>query len=717
MQRRKIRIGIDVGGTFTHAVALDHESYEVIAHAVTPTTHSSRLSVSEGIVRTFEDVMAKTGAAPEDVVFVAHSTTQATNALLEGDVAKVGIVGMGKGIESVKARADTTIASIELSEGKSLLTENAFLPTDSGLPASLAKVVQGLADKGCEAVVASEAFGVDDTRNEDAVVAAAQALGLPATASHEISQLYGLRTRTRTAVINASILPKMTATANMTNESIQRSGIEAPLMIMRGDGGVMDIAQMRKRPILTLLSGPAAGIAAAIMYARVSDGVFLEVGGTSTDISVIHNGKAMVRSANVGGHSTYLKTLDSRTVGIGGGSMVRIGVGGEVRDVGPRSAHIVGLEYVAFASGGSIDGARVTIGSPMDGDPADHLMLECADGRRLAVTLTDAAMMGGMVRPGDYAYGNIDNVRRCFEFLGGELGVDPRALAEAILDKAVRRVNATVQQMLANYELDPQLLSLVGGGGGCAAVVPWLSRACGIRYVIAKNAEVISAIGVAMAMLRDSVERTVVNPTPEDIAQIRRQALDSLEAMGAAPETIEVQMEVNQQKNIVRATATGSLQMEQQELGLGKADPAEVVRVAAKSLRVDEGQVVLAAQTGGLYVCRASRQTKRFFGLMREETRDYRVLDARGVVKLQVNGGEFLRTTAKGLEGALDAFLGRVSSYSDAGQIVPEVFVLHGSRIADLSSVLMPAQVGQLALLEIEGADADDVVCVLVHPR
>ena len=104
MQKRKIRIGIDVGGTFTHAVALDHQSYQVIAHAVTPTTHSSQYSVSEGIIKTFQDVLQQTGAAPEDVVFVAHSTTQATNALLEGDVAKVGIIGMGRGVEALRPR-------------------------------------------------------------------------------------------------------------------------------------------------------------------------------------------------------------------------------------------------------------------------------------------------------------------------------------------------------------------------------------------------------------------------------------------------------------------------------------------------------------------------------------------------------------------------------------------------------------------------------------
>ena len=551
MQNRKIRIGIDVGGTFTHAVALDHQSYEVIAHAVTPTTHSSRYSVSEGIIKTFQDVLVQTGAAPEDVVFVAHSTTQATNALLEGDVAKVGVVGMGRGLEAIKAKTDTMIADIPLNESKALHTAHSFLNTDPKefTQAKINQVIEELRKKGCSVIVASEAFGVDDPHREDMVTSLAQQLGLPATASHEISQLYGLKVRTRTAVINASILPKMTQTADMTNESIQRSGITAPLMIMRSDGGVMDIQQMRKRPILTLLSGPAAGIAAALMYANVSDGIFLEVGGTSTDISVIHNGKAMVKSASVGGHSTFLKTLDSRTVGIGGGSMIRIDSAGQVRDVGPRSAHIAGLTYLAFAEPEELQDARPVLAAPIEGDPPDHLMMENPAGKRFAVTLTDAAMMAGAVQPSDYAFGNLENVRLCFDKLSEEYGQPPQAFAEAVLDKAIQRVDATVQALLQDYQLDPKLLSLVGGGGGCTTVVPWLSRHTGIRYVIADKAEVISAIGAAMAMLRDTVARTVIDPTPEDIAAIRRQAVDSLISMGAAPDSIEVQMEIDQQKS------------------------------------------------------------------------------------------------------------------------------------------------------------------------
>lgn len=177
----------------------------------------------------------------------------------------------------------------------------------------------------------------------------------------------------------------------------------------------------------------------------------------------------MVKSANVGGHSTFLKTLDSRTVGIGGGSMVRLDEDGRIRDVGPRSAHIAGLEYLAFASSEELKGAKPSLISPMEGDAPDHLVMENPAGKRFAVTLTDAAIMAGMVRKGDYAFGNLENVQQCFSVLGQQYGQEPKTFAESILDKAVQRVDETVQTMLQDYQLDPQLLSLVGGGGGCTA--------------------------------------------------------------------------------------------------------------------------------------------------------------------------------------------------------------------------------------------------------
>lgn len=718
MIKRNFRIGIDVGGTFTHAVAVELPGNQVIAHAVTPTTHSSESSVSEGIIKVFQEVMHQTNATADEVSFVAHSTTQATNALLEGDVAKVGIIGMGKGLEGVKAKADTQIRSLELSPGKLLQTSHVYINSD---PKTFTKeqvktAVEQLKAEGCQVIVASEAFSVDHAENELAVLDATAEQGLPATASHEISQLYGLKVRTRTAVVNASILPKMTATAELTDDSIKKSGIKAPLMIMRSDGGVMDLAQMKQRPILTMLSGPAAGIAAALMFAKVSDGIFLEVGGTSTDISAIKNGKAMIKSANVGGHLTYLKTLDSRTVGIGGGSMVRMS-GDKILEVGPRSAHIAGLGYLAFCEEKELTDIRPQLIQPMESDPGDYLVAVNGAGKRFAVTLTDASIVAGMTKPGDYAYSHEAAVRKAFQTLAEHYHTTAKALAEAILDKAITKVRPVAEDLLEEYGLDRELVSLVGGGGGSTAVVPWLSRRMGMDFLIAEKAEVISAIGAALAMLRDSVERTVVDPTEQDVLSVRKEATGRLESMGADPATIEVQIEVERDKNILRATATGAFQMDKNAVDLQPAAPEELLKKAAESFKVPAGEVQLQHKTNGLTVFTHLRKKKMLFGLLSSTENDFRVVDDFGVVKLQVNNGHTMETQAETALAQIAAFVEAKAFYNDVGMIVPEVFLLYKSRIADYSSILNFEQLQDLIHVELQGLPKEEPVACILRVR
>ena len=116
----KVRIGIDVGGTFTDAVAIDNETFEVVGSVKVPTTHTAAEGVAAGIVQVLHKVMEQCEIRPEDVIFIAHGTTQATNALLEGDVAPVGIITLGSGLQGAKSKGDTTMGDIELSEGKYL---------------------------------------------------------------------------------------------------------------------------------------------------------------------------------------------------------------------------------------------------------------------------------------------------------------------------------------------------------------------------------------------------------------------------------------------------------------------------------------------------------------------------------------------------------------------------------------------------------------------
>ena len=409
-ERRTYRIGIDVGGTFTKAVLIDNATYEVVERYSVLTTHSDPRGVAKGVVEVFRNVLERSSVDPVDVVFLAHSTTQATNALLEGDVAAVGIIGMATRMEALLARGQSSIKEIELAPGRHLRPSHRFITREGLDPAAVRAALEELRAEGVQVVVATSAFGVDDQSGEELVMREAAALGMAATGGHEISKLYGLTTRTRTAVINASILPKMIGTANMTEASVREAGISAPLMIMRGDGGVMDVQEMRRRPVVTMLSGPAASVAGALMYLKVSDGIYFEVGGTSTNIGVIRNGRPTVKHARVGGHDTYVNSLDVRVLGIAGGSMVRVR-GREIVDVGPRSAHIAGLPYAAFSNTEDIQAPELELFSPKQGDPDDYVAVRAASGTRYAITNTCAANVLGYAKPGWHACGNREAAR------------------------------------------------------------------------------------------------------------------------------------------------------------------------------------------------------------------------------------------------------------------------------------------------------------------
>jgi N-methylhydantoinase A len=696
MPMRKLRFGVDVGGTFTDVVAIDTDSREVVARVKVPTTHKAAAGVAAGIIDGITRLLAEGAIEPAEVSFIAHSTTQATNALLEGDVAQVGVLGLLDGLGPI-ARMQIRFGRLQLAPGSPF--EPRFVFASAHRRDTVESAVSVLQQSGAEVVAASQAFSVDRPEAEDEAVAIAARAGLFATSGHDVSTMYGLRARTRTAAINAAILPKMVRTARMTASAVREAAIDSPLMVMRSDGGVMDAREMERRPILTLLSGPAAGVAGALLHENVTDGIFIEVGGTSSDCSAIRAGMPQMRPARVGGHRTMLRTLDVRTLGIAGGSLPRVN-DKEIVDVGPRSAHIAGLSYSCFVDPAAIEGARVERFRPTAHDSDDYVALRGRDGAAIAVTPTCAANLLGFVPAAAFARGNAESARIAFEALAEHFGGTGESIAHALLDVASNKIIAAIEELIADYELDRQTLVVVGGGGGAAALIPYAAKKTGLEFRLARDAEVISPIGVALALVREVVERTIVDPSPDDILRIRREAQDAVIAAGAAAEGVETVVEIDSQRNIVRATASGASELAE-AAAHGVLDEESRLAAAARLMRASNVEAV--ARTAALTVYEAGRQL--------------RVLDGKGVGRLTLRDASVRVTAAGCATEDLRAAIEDATAFGDVGRAMPNLYVLHGARIADYSGLLSADQAVALAEEELAGRAPDAPVLIITSRR
>lgn len=721
----RVRVGIDVGGTFTHAVALEATRVELLGAVRVGTTHRAAEGVAAGIRQSLEELLRQTGVTPDQVDRVAHSTTQATNALLEGDVSPVGVLCVGEGWAGKRAAGESELGKMDLGAGRVLRVHHRYLDLPEGtlLEARARTLLAELLDDGAQALVVASAFSVDDPAIEIRLRELAEELGVPVTATHEVSGLHGLRLRTRTAALNASLIPRMLETAVRTEEAVRSLGITSPLVVMRSDGGAMDLGAMKRRPLLTMLSGPAAGLAAALMWARVSDGIFLEVGGTSTDVSCIRNGRPFFRPACIGSFRLHLETLDVRTLGVAGGSMARIREDGRVLQVGPRSAHIAGLRYACFSAPegeASPEGAPaepVSRQAPVAGDPADYLVLgveaarepQAAPGRTLTPSCAArylAGRGGGASDPellAEFGETPTDpSLEASFARVAGELQVDPETLARSILEVGAIPLQACVEELAEEYRLDRRRLHLVGGGGGASVWVPEVARHLGVPGEVVPRAAVVSAIGAALALLQETVERTLLDPGPEDFRSIRSQAEGRLVAAGAAPETVEVRVEVDQVRGILRAVAIGSHQLEE---ACEQLDEKELLDRAVPLFEGQGGELEVLGRTRSLVVVGSTWRQSRLFGLWSRTRHPWRVLDSRGRVRLGAGHGEIVSFLGRDLREQCQRAFSRLTRYGDAGGVLPPAFLLVGSRSLDLSG--LPDVEGRLALVEMEEERVD----------
>lgn len=323
-----LRLGIDTGGTFTDAVLID-DAERVVAAAKALTT---RYDLSIGIAEAVRRVRA---TAAEEIGLVCLSTTLATNAVVEARGGRVGLLLIGLAEASLQrgglgaALSDAEVAFVD---GGHRADGSEEQPLDRlAAEAAIARMAPLV-----EAFAVCGQFAVRNPAHERDVAAIARAAGRPATCSHELTARLDAPRRALTTLLNARLIPEIVALLDAVETMLAAERIEAPLMVVTGDGSLISAASARLRPIETLLSGPAASIVGAAFLAGVDDALVADVGGTTTDIALLRAGRPRLSRAGavVGGHATMVEAIEVHTAGLGGDSEVRLENGEPL--LGPR---------------------------------------------------------------------------------------------------------------------------------------------------------------------------------------------------------------------------------------------------------------------------------------------------------------------------------------------------------------------------------------------
>jgi hypothetical protein len=244
------------------------------------------------------------------------------------------------------------------------------------------------------------------------------------------------------------------------------------------------------------------------------------------------------------------------------------------------------------------------------------------------------------------------------------LGKDVVSLAKEVLASAAGKVIPTIRALIKDYQLDEDQQVLIGTGGGIGALLPTVAEQLGLRFEIAKDAEIISSIGAALAMVREVVERVNPDPSSDDIVHLREETLAAIAKLGADPKTVDISVEIDRQTGRIRAIATGAA-------ALRSSGETETVserqarRIAARSLRLSEDEIELAAETPGAFVYTPTSGSRH----------SLRIVDRRGNVRLQRSHAVVHRTTVEnwrdsfksmnlcGPQDPADAFFGAVLLY------------------------------------------------------
>ena len=328
------------------------------------------------------------------------------------------------------------------------------------------------------------------------------------------------------------------------------------------------------------------------------------------------------------------------------------------------------------------------------------------------MTLAGAANVLGKVPEGDYAAGDADAARIAWQALGDVLGCSAEEAAGRAMAIAVGKVREIVAALVKAYELSPATLCLAGGGGSGGIIVPYLGEWMGCKWKIIKNAPIISTIGVALAMVREVVERTVAQPKEEDIRSIRREAVAQVMRSGACEASVEVSIEIDKQANILRAIAVGATELRTRDLMHPAMGERDLLRQAAAAMAVPEVHVQEIAATGKWHAFEGV-QKKAGFLFFKKKKHVLCILDRDGVVCLQREEPAALFVAKHELSEELTALIDANTEYGTVGGQLPKLYVYFGEKQLDLSGLISREQIDAVLHMELDGIAAEQMIFVV----
>jgi N-methylhydantoinase A len=537
------RLGVDVGGTFTDLLLLEEGTGAFWRHKTPSTPHDS----SEGILNGVEAICKTAGITPADIETFLHGTTVATNAVLEGKGARVGLI-VTEGYRQIMQIArsfvpgglagwivwpkPTPLAALEDTfeiKGRMTAQGGELRPIDDD---DIRAQLEKLRDQGVEALTVSLMNAYLNGAHERRVgeLAAEIMPDVPISLSHVVLPEMQEYERTLTTVANAAVRPVVGRYVRNLRGRLREAGMAGKLSLLRSDGGLMTSEKSEEHPVSLLMSGPAGGVTGAIWVGKnagLKNILTLDVGGTSTDVALIENLEARrVRTTEVGHLAVRASALDVKTVGAGGGSIAYVPELTKALRVGPQSAGAV-PGPVAYGKGGTlptVTDANVVLG------------------------YLPEALLGGTFKL------DRDGSTKAVQTIADALGIDLYAAARGIIDIVNENMFGALRMISVQQGYDPRDFALMGFGGAGPLHVNAVARLMGSWPAVSPvSPGVLCALGDATTRMRTEsarsfskrVSQTSVGELAEVLKDMAGQIRAELEAEDIPAADITVQFEID----------------------------------------------------------------------------------------------------------------------------------------------------------------------------